>query len=222
MSTSTAPIYCFVVEDAQGDPFELEILPTDERAKQHFQSIWQRLAMALEGVQKIEKIDLPGWASWQPWKWCVDKRSAYLPRQQFVAWCGPNQIGILNLWPDFDSVHDSGKMTLYIEHVGASPGNLDTSLWNRLYRGIGTALMAYAVKESEDQGFDGRLTLHASDDEALAFYRNLDKKVGGNLFFPERTGVVGPTPHGVNGDAGRTFLETTPTGAKILLGVYRV
>jgi hypothetical protein len=118
-----------VVEDAKGDSFELDILPSDGRAKQHFQSVWQRLSLAVEGVHKIEKVALPGWAGWQPWKWCDDQRAAYQPRQKFVAWCGSNQVGILNVWAGFDSVHEPGKKTLYVEHVGATPGNLDTDLW---------------------------------------------------------------------------------------------
>lgn len=44
--------YCFVVEDAKGASFELDIMPSDHRAKQHFQSVWQRLSMAVEGMKQ--------------------------------------------------------------------------------------------------------------------------------------------------------------------------
>jgi hypothetical protein len=86
-----------------------------------------------------------------------------------VAWCGNVMVGILNVWANFPSVHEPGAKTLYIEHLGAAPGNIDTKLWNRRFFGIGTALLGYAVKMSQDQGFEGRLTLHASDAEALGF-----------------------------------------------------
>ena len=114
--------YCFVVEDAKGASFELDIMPSDHRAKQHFQSVWQRLSMAVEGMNKIETLVVPGWVAWQPWKWCDDKRVAYQPRQKFVAWCGSNQVGILNVWAGYESVHEPGKKTLYVEHVGAARG----------------------------------------------------------------------------------------------------
>jgi hypothetical protein len=218
---NTPPSYSFVVEDAKGDFFELDITAYDNRAKQHFQSVWQRLSLALDGVRKIETLTMPGWVGWQPWKWCEDRRPAYQPRQTFVAWCGDNQTGILNVWAGFDSVHAPGNKTLYVEHVGAAPGNLDTTLWNRRYRGVGQALMAYAVKVSSEQGFDGRVTLHAADATALGFYRHLHTKMGGNLFYPEQTGILGPTPHAVGGDAGRTFLEIKQTEAERLLEVYR-
>ena len=112
MSTTPAPQYCFVVEDAQGDSFELDIVPSDDRAKQHFQSVWQRLSLAVEGMHKLERLALPGWAGWQPWKWCDDQRVAYQSRQKFVAWCGSNQVGILNVWAGFDSVNEAGSKTL--------------------------------------------------------------------------------------------------------------
>jgi hypothetical protein len=210
-----------VVEDARGDSFELDVVPSNDRAKQHFQSVWQRLSLAVDGMHKIENLDLPGWVGWQPWKWCDDRRVAYQPRQKFVAWCGTAQVGILNVWAGFDSVHEAGERTLYVEHVGAAPGNLDTELWSRRYRGVGKALMAYAVLLSDDQGFEGRLTLHAADAIALSFYRHINGKLGGNLFYPERTGVLGPTPHAAGGDAGRTFLETRQPEALRLLEVYR-
>ena len=36
--------YCFAVEDRDGVAFEIEILPSDDRAREHLQSVWQRLA----------------------------------------------------------------------------------------------------------------------------------------------------------------------------------
>lgn len=220
MTMTPAPEYCFAVQDTRGDAFELEIHPHDERAKSHFQSVWQRLSATVEAMHKLEQQPLPGWAKWQPWKWCDDKSMAHQPRQKFVAWCGSNQAGFLNVWAGHDSAHESGKKTLYIEHVGVAPGNLDTVLWSRRYKKVGTALMAYAVKLSREQGFDGRLALHAADDAALGFYRVLNRMTGG-LFHPEQKGIVGPTPHGPRNDPALTYLETTVVGAERLLEGYR-
>jgi GNAT superfamily N-acetyltransferase len=222
MNPAAAPVHCFVVEDAGGTSYELDIARVADRAKQHLQSVWQRLSLAVETWGKIESLVVPGWTQWKPWKWCDDTRAAYQPRQQFVAWCGNTLAGILNVWPGFASVHEAGKDTLYVEHVGAAPGNLNAGLWDRRYRGVGQALMAYAVKLSQEQGFDGRLSLHAADDPALNFYRHLQAKLGGSLFHPERTGVIGPTPHGPASDGGRTYLEMKQTEAIRLLEVYRV
>jgi hypothetical protein len=77
------------------------------------------------------------------------------------------------------------------------------------------------VKLSREQQLEGRLSLHASDDVALAFYRHTNAKFGSALFFPERTGVLGPTPHAARGDSGKTYLETPLPGADRLLEEYR-
>ena len=100
--------YCFVVEDLDDQAFEIEILPSDDRAREHFQSVWQRLSMAAEWFYKKEYPPAPEWVTWKPWKWCDDKREAYEPRQKFVAWCGASLVGILNVWPQFPSVMDIG------------------------------------------------------------------------------------------------------------------
>ena len=81
--------------------------------------------------------------------------------------------------------------------------------------------MAYAVKLSREQAFEGRLGLHAADDVALAFYRHLHDKIPCGLFYPERTGVSGPTPHSGRNDPSLTYLVTTVVGAQHLLEDYR-
>ncbi len=218
---NSAPEYCFVVEDDKHNSFELEITLADDRAKKHFQSVWQRLSNAVDGLGKIEGITLPAWAEWTPWKWCEDNREAYQPRQKYVAWCGSNLVGILNVWLNFESSCDPGNRTLYVEHLAASPGNLTTELWNRRYSRVGHALLAYAVKLSQEQGTEGRVSLHASNAEALTFYEYLNQKLAGALFYPGKMGITGPTPQGSRSDPSKTYLETQPAGAKQLLEVYR-
>ena len=65
------------------------------------------------------------------------------------------------------------------------------------------------------------MSLHASDDLALSFYRHTNTKFGGDLFFPDRTGILGPTPHAARGDFTKTYFETTLAGADRLLEEYR-
>jgi hypothetical protein len=137
-----------------------------------------------------------------------------------VAWCGSRLVGFLNVWPDFESIHQTGKRVLYIEHIAASPGDLSTELWARRYSGVGAALFAYAVLVSHVRGFEGQLGLHVADPSALAFYRHLHSKCLGGLFQPERTGVAGPTPRG-DREASKTYLETLEAWATQWLEGYR-
>ncbi len=161
----------------------------------------------------------PEWTTWKPGEWC-DQQRGYENRQKVVAWCGNHLVGFLNVWPDFDSVHEAGKRVLYIEHIAVSPGDLPTELWARRYTGVGAALLAYAVLMSHLRGLEGRLGLHVADPSALGFYRHLDSKCPGGLFYPERTGVAGPTLRG-DREAGKPYLETILAGALHWLEGYR-
>jgi len=214
---------CFAVEDSiDGEYFALEFEEVGERAQEHLQSVWQRLNLALDSHAKKEELAAPNWLSWSPWKWTTDKREAYANRQKYVGWCGSQLAGILNVWPNFtpDVPGNTGATGLYIEHVACSPGNLTTSLWARRYNSVGTAMFAFAVFLSREQGFQGRVSLHAVDAAAVRFYRRIEEKLGGGLFQTERQGIIGPTPHGNESDRNRVFFETTVLGAEKLLQVY--
>src|SRR4051812_7291993 len=104
--------FCFVIEDGEGRSYELEVRSSDDRARDHFQSVWQRLAMGTEWFYNKECPPSPEWVQWKPWKWCDDKRADYAPRQKFVGWCGPHLAGLLNVWPGFPSPHQAGQSSL--------------------------------------------------------------------------------------------------------------
>jgi GNAT superfamily N-acetyltransferase len=222
MSTPTAN-YTFAVLDADNRSFPLSIQPADQRAKTYFQSVWKRMSGAIEEHHKLDKSSAPDWSRWSPWDWCLSAKPDVARRRMHVGWLGERIVGFVSLWHDFPSVATPGANAIYIEHIGSFPGNLDTTLWSRRHKGVGKALLAFAVKESIDHGFDGRLALHASNTDALSIYRSYNTLLGGRLFHPERTGVTGPnpSPQATRHDAGRTFLETIEAGAKTWLEGYR-
>ena len=221
MSAVQEADYLFVaIEEPSGQPTQLEVRAYDDGAKQHFQSVWQRLYKGLQGHHKICSRAAPPWAAWQPWDWCEEKKTGYEGRIKYVAWCGDIPAGFLNVWVDFPSAHQPGKATLYLEHLAAAPGNQTTELWNRRFKAVGAALFAYAILLSQQRGFEGRVGLHVADAGALAFYRVLHRKCGDALFYPDRTGVAGPTPRGAH-ETSKTYLETTEAGATAWLEGYR-
>jgi hypothetical protein len=116
-----------------------------------------------------------------------------------------------------------GKQVLYIEHIAASPGDLDTELWGRRYSHVGFALLAYAILWSRQQGFAGRLGLHVADAGVLGFYRSLSQNhCGGKLWHPERRGVLAPTPYStMETDGERVYLESTEDASTTWLEEYR-
>lgn len=156
MSAIQESDYCFVVvEEPSLRSAVLEIRAYDDVAKQHFQSVWQRLYAGLQGHHKTCQRPAPLWTSWKPWDWCEEKKPGYEGRSKYVAWCGDIPVGFLNVWTDFSSVHSPGNVVLYLEHIAAAPGNLTTELWNRRFKAVGSALFAYTVLLSHKCGFQG-------------------------------------------------------------------
>lgn len=191
------------------------------RQREQYRGVWHKLGQAVQKHHQLAAGSLaPEWTTWKPGEWC-EQLNGYEQRQKVVAWSGNLLAGFLNVWPDVVSIHQPSKRVLYIEHLAAAPGNLSTELWVRRFRRVGGALFAYAVLLSHQQGFEGRLGLHVADAQALGFYRRLNTEhCHGELFYPEQSGVAGPTPRGSH-ETGKTYLEATEAGATSWLEEYR-
>jgi hypothetical protein len=66
---------------------------------------------------------------------------------------------------------DKGKDLVYIDYLESAPWNLHTIVDAPLYSGLGSLLMRTAVQLSYDEGFHGRIGLHALS-QAEDFYRD--------------------------------------------------
>lgn len=213
--------YQFLVQGDGDHWYPLEIRPFDGAASAYFQSVWQRLAVAVEKACVLRDGSPPDWVKWKPWEWCGATRTGYEGRIPWIAWCGDQLVGFLNVWRKIPSEHESGRYILYIEHLAAFPGDQNTELWRRRYRHVGKALMAFAIHLSTQDVSDGRVGLHSENDDSLSFYRKIAADRGLPLFHAEKEGVIGPTPHGQRSDARLTYLETIASGALSFLEDYR-
>jgi hypothetical protein len=216
----------FVVQldAAPGKPAQylvLEMRPYMPSDQPWLASVWRRLSDGLSAAHKKLNVAEPEWNSWKPWDWCEKQKPGYGLRQTHLGWVGDELVGFLNVWPEYESPNSPGQKLVYIEHLAATPWNVPTQLWRRKYKAIGLALLAYTAKLSQDLGYGGLFGLHASSSDALNFYRSVGANRKPALFLSEKTGVLGPTPHGNPGDLSRTYLETTPLGAINLLEDYR-
>jgi hypothetical protein len=177
------------------------------------------MANALENFYDLAGTpgDAPGWVKWSVDKWAEDQKLT--GRQKFLAWSGQELVGLLNLWAAQPSAADPARRLVYVEHMAAAPGHIDTPLWKRRFSGVGLALLAYAVLQSQRQGCDGRIGLHAADDAALGYYLDINRRFGDRLFLPQRDGVPGmPRPD----DARRKpYLETMDDGPSMLLERFK-
>lgn len=66
---------------------------------------------------------------------------------------------------------DQGKDIVYIDYLESAPWNLATMVDTPLYGGIGPTLMQTAVAVSYEEGFHGRIGLHALP-QSEGFYRD--------------------------------------------------
>lgn len=197
--------------------YELRIEPQDEACHKMFSGVWGRMQAALTGFCKnLGQVDCPGWAGWDLSRWYTSKEPS--DRIKYAAWVGDSVVGILNVRPGFPSHFEPEEKLLYIEHVAASPGDIATPLWERRYSSIGTALMAYAILQSVNRGFKGRVGLHAADRAAADFYSNLHGKF--SLFVADpKIGVAGTEQD--KRAAERPYFEVDPEAGLILLEDYR-
>jgi hypothetical protein len=198
----------------------LRFEPCADVGVMHLRRVWRKMANALENFHELAGTPdaAPGWVKWKVDQWAEDHRLA--GRQKFLAWCGPELVGLLNLWADQPSAADSARRLMYVEHMAAAPGHLQTPLWRRRFTRVGLALLAYAVFQSHRQGYDGRLGLHAADDAALGYYLDIHRRFGERLFLPAQEGIPGMPPR--PDDARRKpYLELTEEGPSLLLERFR-
>jgi len=75
---------------------------------------------------------------------------------------------------------DVGKPIVYIDYIESAPWNLRPMVAAPIYSGIGLVLMRTAVQLSHDEGYHGRVGLHALP-QAETFYRNTCQMQGCGL-----------------------------------------
>jgi hypothetical protein len=113
----------------------------------------------------------------QHWHWNWGKKSLNL---QFLAYrcfgikCDGKWQGLLMVklaGMEARLQPDKGKPLVYIDYLESAPWNLREMVDTPLYGGIGPVLMWTAVQLSYDEGFHGRIGLHALP-QAERFYRD--------------------------------------------------
>jgi len=190
--------YRFVAFERHGGEeraFNLRIVAQDERA--------------------ADSQAAPGWVSWKLADWSEAKSPH--DRQKFAAWVGGTLVGFLNVRDGYPSAFEPDKKLLYVEHIATAPGNLLQDIWGIRLTGVGTSLMAFAVLQSMKHGHEGRIGLHAADQNAADYYEALLRKC--QLFRSPKKEVPG-TPED-RGARSRSYYESDPARARDFLEGYR-
>lgn len=74
---------------------------------------------------------------------------------------------------------EPGKNLVYVQQLCTAPWNRKGIVEKKMYTGVGTNLLAYAVSISDDLEFGGRIGLNSVPD-AVSFYKNFGMEAAGN------------------------------------------
>ena len=112
-------------------------------------------------------------AEHEDWDWRIKIESLESGRQRLVAIeCGGAVQGLLAVLsqPRPALLEPKGEPILYIDYLEAAPWNLKRPTSRPQYLGVGTVMIAQAIKLSREWGWQGRVGLHSLS-QAERFYR---------------------------------------------------
>ena len=132
-------------------------------------------AVAAWGLRKILQAgrtnEVPG--HWH-WDWGEkSKKLELLAYQCFGIECAEKMQGLIMVMvagKEARLAPDAGKPLVYVDYLESAPWNVIPLVAEPQYAGVGMVLMRTAVQLSYDEGFRGRVGLHALD-QAEEFYR---------------------------------------------------
>jgi hypothetical protein len=124
-------------------------------------------------VAGVKEEDLP-----MHWRWDWAKKAPalrYLANRAFGIQCEGQWQGLMMTTTVGHAVQlkeDYGKPLLYVKYVESAPWNLIAMTPKPHFGAIGTRLLEAAVRQSLDEGFHGRIGLHALPNPATeGFYQ---------------------------------------------------
>lgn len=118
----------------------------------------------------IPRYDLP---EHKHWEWERKARSMNADSLAFAIEAGNETQGLMILRMDKTGrlPEQLGKPLVYVDYLATAPWNLPELVQIPRLRKSGTRLLEAAIRYSEDNGFDGRVGLHALQ-QAESFYRD--------------------------------------------------
>ena len=178
--------FIFSVQEVSTDLWvELKFQQFDPETVSYLKKIWFRLSQAYGKACQYQKKNPPDWVAWQPHNWAKEKHSN---RISIAAWANNTLAGFVNLRTEHCSPVDE-KVVVYLEHIAAFPGNMDSSIWNKRMKRVGGNLFAFALLQAKRWTHSARLGLHVVD-ESQGFYERLDSMKPG-IFASNLEGVEG-------------------------------
>jgi hypothetical protein len=167
-----------------------------------WRSTW--FPMIIQAKSRLQQAGVPHdkWPQDLHWRWDekTDWSRGLLALQRFAITCGGALQGLMlvNLTKLTARLPSQrGKDLAYVDFVSTAPWNRPDIAGVQQFRGVGINMMRAAIELSRNEGFHGRLGLHALSQAAI-FYKN----------------VCGMAELGPDQDyQGLTYFEMTPAQA---------
>ena len=137
-----------------------------ETARDQVDKVWWNLLNVSLATIKGEAD-----AHWE-WEWIAGRYSSSSIKECVAILSKDNYIeGALAYQFNAKSVLESSKGTVYIGWLATAPRNREELVNNPIYRGVGTSLLYWAIKESYNAGLGGRISLESlPTPKTLRFY----------------------------------------------------
>jgi hypothetical protein len=118
------------------------------------------------------------------WDWGEkSKKLEFLAYRCFGIECAEKMQGLLMVvvaGKEARLAPDAGKPLVYVDYLESAPWNVIPLVDEPEYAGVGMVLMRTAVQLSYDEGFHGRVGLHALDQSEEFYRRNCGMQACGN------------------------------------------
>lgn len=176
MTAAVSPAFLFDVAQGQGVEAELWDCITEKQLTD-WECEW--MPELYNAIQRMHKQGIPPrqWPQNRHWNWRMKAQAmqGLLATPGFSVMCGGVTQGMMFLER---AVHrcripeQKDKHLVYVEFLESAPWNRRELLFDPpRYRGVGSLLMRAAIELSKDEGFKGRIGLHALP-QANGWYLN--------------------------------------------------
>jgi hypothetical protein len=173
MTAEVSTIYLLKVASGEGVEAELRDA-MEEPQLVDWQTAWQPALIAVIAELVKQGVPRTQWPQSSHWNWRskAEQVQGLLAFRGFSVVCESMTQGLMRV--DLNKVAQiptqKGKPLVYVDYLEAAPWNRSELGNQPRYRGVGTALITSAVELSRQEGFKGRIGLHALP-QADRFYR---------------------------------------------------
>jgi hypothetical protein len=173
MTETISPIYLIETASEQGVPADLRDV-IGEPQLDDWESKWMPALISILSELVARGVPQKEWPQSAHWNWRakIDRLKGLIAYKGYSVVCNGTTQGLMSIDLTKSSRIQKRKPLVYIDYLEAAPWNRSELGGLPRYRGVGTALITAAVELSMEEGFRGRIGLHALP-QSEDFYRKV-------------------------------------------------